>query len=881
MGTKKPPSLVRSAKARPTPLRQWTVRRDGLLARLSAEASGMQAIVIEAPPGYGKSTVMRQWLEMRTEQGWRTAWLSLDVLDDEPGRFASLMIGAFPGLCRQSVILGSGELQEIEDVVDRLLSHDFSERPAALFIDDFHVVTNASIHRAIGRLAAQAPEGLQLVMSSRIALPMALAKARLAGAVMVLRESDLALDAAEARRLLGNICKREIDPGQSERLRHRAGGWAAMLQMAGLALEASESPSLFVDEFSGTDVEVSRYLCEVTLDLQRPEVRRLLLATSPLDMFSPELCTALTGLENARALLAEIEDRHLLLIPLDRQRRWFKYHALFREFLESRLDVDHPGEKQRLLSAASTWFHGVGEVELAVEHALRADDHEKAAAFASDRVTDIALNRGEHATVQRWISNLPGEIIDRYPSLKIGLAWAFTFRQRHAEAGRLLASVEADVQAALNLDKITEEQAAETLSTCDMIRAIAATAADRYAVAGKLFRAFDRKWTRTGLMEQASIIIGNAYTALALGRPREARRLLEQSDDVVVRSRAPYAYGWSSIVKARLALFEGKLTEVVEKSTIALESKDVDLRPVGFVRELMSACLAEAHYEANRLEEARQAMDEAGEAALGHVTVELGESASRVLARLAMASGQVEEALSILRRSIGLAQQAGLPRLVDLLGGEMATCLIRAGRLEEAFLVDQEMGLSQPTTEEFAASMDMRQLTQARLSLARGDIGRASRLVATLLNRVRSTGQVRLEISTLCIAAGAQAQLGDAAESRRLATQAKLTAAQAGFRRSVIDEDYLLNPLTERQPTPTPDFALPDVGAVGGLNGLSHREGHVLTLISQGLTNRDIAEALVLSEETVKWHMRNITKKLNARNRTHAVQIARQSGLLH
>lgn len=382
-------------------------------------------------------------------------------------------------------------------------------------------------------------------------------------------------------------------------------------------------------------------------------------------------------------------------------------------------------------------------------------------------------------------------------------------------------------------------------------------------------------------MEQAAIIIANAYTALALGRPREARRLLEQSDDVVIRSRAPYAYGWSSIVKARLALFEGKLSEVVEKSTTALDSQDADIRPVGFVRELISACLAEAHYEANRLEEARQAIDEAGEAALGHVTVELGESASRILARLAIASGQVEEAMSILRRSISLAQQAGLPRLVDLLGGEMATCLIRLGRLEEAFLVDQEMGLSQPTTEEFAASMDMRQLTQARLSLARGDVGRASRLVATLLNRVRSTGQVRLEISALCIAAGAQAQLGDAAESRRLATQAKLTAAQAGFRRSVIDEDYLLNPLTERPSPSTPEFTLPDVGANGGLNGLSHREGHVLTLISQGLTNRDIAEALVLSEETVKWHMRNITKKLNARNRTHAVQIARQSGLLH
>ncbi|PWR21041.1 hypothetical protein DKG75_13725 [Zavarzinia compransoris] len=869
---------MRTAKARPTPLRQWTVRRDNLLARLASEAAEMQTIVIEAPPGYGKSTMMRQWLELRAEQGWRTAWLSLDTLDDEPARFASLLIGIFPGLCREPVLIGAGELLEIEAVIDRLLTHDFSDRPAVLFIDDFHVIADAAIHRAIGRLAAAAPEGFQLVLSSRIALPVALAKARLAGHVIVLRETDLALDAEETRHLLHNICGRDVDAAQAERLRRRAGGWAAMLQMAGLALGASASPARFVEEFSGTDVEVSRYLCEVTLDLQRPEVRRLLLASSPLDLFSPDLCAALTGLDNARALLAEIEDRHLLLIPLDRQRRWFKYHALFREFLESRLEVDYPGEKRRLLAAAASWFHQAGEVELAVEHALRAGDHERAAAFASDRVTDIALSRGEHATVQRWISNLPGEIIDRYPSLKIGLAWALTFRQRHAEAGRLLDSVETDINAALNLDKITEAQAAETLATCDMIRAIAATASDRHMVSGKLFRAFDRKWGNSGLIEKGSVIIASAYSALVLGRPREARRLSEQAGEIVGLSKSPYAFGWNCIVQARLALFEGRLNDVTALSCAQLDAGEAAVRPHGFVGSLLSICLAEAHYEANRLEEARQAINDAGESALGHVTVELGESATRVLARLALAAGRNDEAVAVLRRSIGLAQQAGLPRLADLLGGELATCLIRLGRLDLAFQVDQEMGLSLPTTEEFAPSMDMRQLTQARLALARGDAARAMRLVGTLLNRVRSTGWVRLEISALCLAAAAQGQQGDPAESRRLATQARLTAAQAGLRRSVIDEDYLLVPTAAA--LPEPDFALPE-GAAPGLHGLSHREGHVLSLISQGLTNRDIATALVLSEETVKWHMRNITKKLNARNRTHAVQIARQSGLLH
>lgn len=879
MGTKTPPSLARSAKARPTPLRQWTVRRENLLGRLIKEASDVPTVVFEAPPGYGKSTAMRQWLELRAEQGWRTAWLSLDALDDEPSRFAALLTSAFPGLCRQTAHLGSGELLEIDAVIDRLLTSDFSGRPAVLFIDDFHVIANAAIHRAIGRLAAMAPEGFQMVMSSRIALPVALAKARLAGQVVVLREQDLALDPGETERLLTNICGERVESGQVETLRRRAGGWAAMLQMAGLAIEASENPARFVEEFSGTDVEVSRYLCEVTLDLQRPEVRSLLLATSPLDMFSPELCAELTGIENSRALLAEIEDNHLLLIPLDRQRRWFKYHALFREFLESRLEVDRPGDKPKLLAKAAGWFYGAGEVELAVEHALRAGDHENAAAFASDRVTDIALSRGEHATVQRWISALPRAVMDRHPSLKVGLAYALAFRQRHAEASSLLASVEDEVQRAVDSGKIPREQAANTLATCDMIRAISATAGDRLAVAGKLLRGFDRKWMNPGVFEQAAVAIASAYAALALGRTRETRRLTEQAEDLCRLSKSPYAVGWNAVVKARLALFEGKVADVIEQCEAVMDSRDSDMRPVGFARELLAICRAEALYESNRLEEARQAIDEAGETALGHVTVELGESASRVLARLTLAEGRPEEALVILRRSIGLAQQAGLARLADLLGGELATCMIRLGRLEDAFAVEQEMGLSQPTTEEFAPSMDLRQLTQIRLALAHGDATKAARQVATLLNRSRSTGQVRLEISALCLAAAAQAQIGDLAESRRLATQARLTASQSGLRRAVVDEDYLLNPVAEQPQSGIP----PEIvsAETGGMNGLSHREGHVLALISQGMTNRDIAEALVLSEETVKWHMRNITKKLHARNRTHAVQIARQSGLLY
>ncbi|MDD3445452.1 MAG: LuxR C-terminal-related transcriptional regulator [Zavarzinia sp.] len=850
------------------------------MRRLRKDAGEVPLIAIEASPGYGKSTVMRQWMEVRAGQGWRTAWLSLDAADDEPSRFASMLVGVFAALVGKQNIIGSSELVELDAVISEILGHCFAYDRAVLFIDDFHVISNEAIHDAIGRIAMEAPEGLQVVISSRAALPLAMAKARLMGSAVLLQEADLAFDQAEARSMLSGICNREISEEDAERLRSRAGGWVAMLQLAALALDASADPGRFIDEFSGMDVEVSQYLCEVTLDLQSPPVRKLLLASSPLDLFSPELCTALTGQANSRALLAEIEARHLLLIPLDRQRRWFKYHALFREFLEARLEMELPGERERILLTAARWLLQAREPVLAIEHALRGGHFTEAATILSEHVADISLRRGEHATIQRWIALLPPDTLGAYPALKLGLAWALTFRHENEEVERLLASVEAAVPRCLDSGVMTPAQADETLASCHMVRAVAHGAADRHAQAWQTYRSFEQRWPGATMVQRVTIMTASAYSALAMGRVREARRITGEVLGLGVSRDVPYAYGWLCIVRARLAMFDGRVNDVIDEVRRVVDDEYLDLKPGGLVRDLLTICAAEALYEAGWLDEARKAINAAAESVLSHATVEVGEPATRILARLALAFGDEEQALNILHRSMSIAERLRLYRLAELIGCELATTLLRLGRNEGAWQVEQQMDLSRQTPVEFAASLEARQMVRARLMLSRGDGLRAARAAASLWNRLRSTGNVRQQISALCIHAAAQWQMGNADQAQRLVAQARMTAEQSGLRRAIIDEDYLLRSISA-VPAQAEGRALVN-GMRADPNGtlLSHREGHVLSLMSQGMTNRDIAGALVISEETVKWHMRNITKKLHARNRTHAVQIARQTGLL-
>jgi LuxR family maltose regulon positive regulatory protein len=862
------------AKFRPAPLRQWSIARQRLIDLLRREAASAQAILIEAPPGYGKSMFMRQWLDDRKSQGWECAWLSLEIYDDDPSRLAALLISAVGEFCGDWPTLGMSGASDLRSVVDHLISRDFSDRPLALFVDDFHHIANAEIREAFSRLIEYCSAGFQLVIASRTQLPLTKNRSRLCGLAFCLQEADLALDESEAEHLLAKFCAEPLEPSTTRRLRHRTRGWAAMLQLAGLAIAESDDPKKFIDEFSGGDTEVSKYLCEVMLDLQPREIRRFLLSTAVLDIFSADLCDAILGTENARALVSEIDSRRLLLERQDRRQEWCKYHAIFREFLLSRLDIELPGERRRLLRKAGQWFYNHGEIALAVEHALRGEDHESAALFASAHVLDIALRRGEFTIVQRWISGLPTDILDRYPSLKLGLAWAFIFLHRHGEARELVASVEASIGNQGQEKRIGPAHVDSVLATCLVIRGVNAAASDDHEEAAKIFRVFDRHTDRSLLNERALAATASAYGALAFGWVREAKRLSQEADELIAVGDFRYADGWNRIVKAMQALSEDRLDCVAGELTNVSVAFERD----SLITKLLSICRAEALYRLGALDEAHRAIADAGEAAFAHVTLELGEMATRTMARIALANDRFDEALAILTQGIKAAESFGLSRLSDLLAGELVCALLRAGRTRDAWEVDKKHRLSEPVTEKFPSSMDSRTLTRARLALSRGDADRAMRLARALLNRAKPMHNLGLEIPALCLAGAAFDRLGDREQARRLVTQARMTAEQRRLCRLFQDEDYLFHSSSNAGQAFVGNEPVNPV--LDGSPGLSNREGHILTLISQGMTNRDIAFRLVLSEETVKWHFRNISKKLSARNRTHAVQIAQRSGLL-
>jgi LuxR family maltose regulon positive regulatory protein len=251
------------AKFRPAPLRRWTIARRRLLDHLRREASSAQAVLIEAPPGYGKSMLMRQWLDDRKAQGWACAWLSLETYDDDPSRLAALLINSVGEFCDDWPTLGMSGASDLRSVVDHLISLDFSNRELAVFVDDFHHIASAEIREAFSRLIEFCSAGFQLVIASRTLLPLTKNRARLAGLAFCLREADLALDEDEAEHLLSNFCLTPLDPSTTRRLRDRTRGWAVMLHLAGLAIADSDDPEKFIDEFSGGDSEVSKYLCEV------------------------------------------------------------------------------------------------------------------------------------------------------------------------------------------------------------------------------------------------------------------------------------------------------------------------------------------------------------------------------------------------------------------------------------------------------------------------------------------------------------------------------------------------------------------------------------------------------------------------------------------
>jgi LuxR family maltose regulon positive regulatory protein len=423
--------------------RQQLVARPGLLERLDAALS-ISVSLLAAPAGFGKTTLLVEWAA-RVESRERLAWLSLEEADNDPTRFWTALVSALQAgqidISVAPALLRDEHSQE--SVVQQLLGELVSLREQVILVlDDYHVIQTPAIHAGMRYLIEHLPAQLHLVISSRSNPPLPLARMRASGQLAELRALDLRFSLAECEVFLRAVMGLALSGEQVKALDARTEGWPAGLQLAALSLREHPDASAAIAGFTGTHRFIIDYLVEEVLSRLPVSVQTFLGQTSILRQLSGPLCDAVTqGVDGAHRL-EELERASLFVTAIDDEHRWYRYHQLFADTLRHRLERQDASIVPALHRRASLWYVSHGATEEAVEHALAGADWD-AAADLMDPLFRVLLNRGEQATVRRWLETVPVEVRQTHPALSGRYALALLYGGELSRLDQYLPAAEA------------------------------------------------------------------------------------------------------------------------------------------------------------------------------------------------------------------------------------------------------------------------------------------------------------------------------------------------------------------------------------------------------------------------------------------------------
>lgn len=430
----------------PEPRSEW-IQRSGLVSALTA-AHDRRVVLLVAPSGYGKSTLVTQWRAHPMDPR-RFAWVSLDRGDNDPvAMWTAILLSlhcASPELEADDLLDAlRGDAIDLENVLVPRLLHRLEtlSTPMVLVLDDYHLIHEPMCHRQLQSLIERLHGGLQPVLISRAEPPLALARYRASREMLELRMSQLCFTAADVKELARRVAGVTLQEPMLDVLVERTEGWPAGVYLAALSLRQSADPMAFIRDFAGTNRYIVNYLSDEVLRPLPKYAKRFLFRTSILERFTAPLCDAVAGTSNAAAFIGELERFNMFVIPLDDNGRWYRYHHLFREVLRDQLTRTEPGIVSDLCRAAAAWYQEHGHVPEAVEHALTGGDLDRAVTVLSRHWLEF-VSAGRMATLRQWLATIGPERIGADPVAALCAMWFAALSGDREGAHRWMRAAEA------------------------------------------------------------------------------------------------------------------------------------------------------------------------------------------------------------------------------------------------------------------------------------------------------------------------------------------------------------------------------------------------------------------------------------------------------
>ena len=868
--------------------------------------------LVAAPAGFGKTTALGQLFGAMRQAGVRCCWYSMSYEDNDPALFVRNFIAALrrelPDFGAEILqLLNTTVLEDIDRIAERVIE-DLADTnvDVALFIDDFHHARSQRINRFMDNLLDIQPQNFRLIIGSRIRPPLALSTLKLNDQLNDITVGQLRFDERETGEFMRGVSKLDLTDDHLAALFYHSEGWVAGLQLASLSLHDPATRDAFIDSFSGSLRDISDYLTTDVLDKQEPDVQSFLLRTSVCERLNASLCEALTGMPNADALLEKVEANNLFLVPLDYEGTWYRYHHLFQEFLFAQLRRRLPSEIPDLYRKASGWFAQSGYGNEAIDHALMTGDIGLVGRLVHEGTLERLTMEGRMAELLSWVNRIPPSFKTRFPRLLIQECLALSHLCRPREADELATQARASIQELeTNAERRYSQEEMGKIRTEEMLlpMLVAFAKDDTESLAGDDLQDIE---TRDGLiLAMVDNFLG--YAELQKGNLHEALDYLHKGRIHHLRNKIVYGATFSDCFIAMSHVLKFELHKAYEQVR-ATENLIAEV-PGGHAPAMAKAKVMQAVvlYEWGRVEEAVDLLTEHLPFIDGAGHVSITQQGYLTLARCRAATEDFDGAELSLRRCLQISEDKSRLHIDHLVHAErIRISAVGGGRLqvrgrsldgqdtqqalaglekswdrvafarllalacETTYFGDYEAG--RETIESLAALCNARALKlhcyRLRLLAVIGDLGAGETARA-----VESLGKV---IEAVCPEDGRRL-VRDCGPRINFALEGlsrKVTESCGSFENRFIDD--LLDKRV-RHPA-IPDRHQRQAGRKRQplVEPLHEREIQVVELLARGKSNADIQELLFISENTVKWHIKNIFAKLGVNNRTAAVVAAQR-----
>jgi LuxR family transcriptional regulator, maltose regulon positive regulatory protein len=876
------------------------VARPRLVAILS-ELPAKRLAVIKAPAGFGKTSLTAAWAEKLEQDGNYVGWLTIDSDDDEATRFLFYVSQALHHACPD---VGAGAIALIleNNLIDPTailssLINDLAEieDDVYLFLEDYHWLRTSRIHQAVAYFLEHAPSHCHVVLTTRAEPSLPLATFRAKNQLLEIDALALRFDQQETQAFVEHTRPGTLELADVQLLQRKTEGWPAALRIiASMPSQSGADLKEYVRNLSGSQRPIGTYFAEL-LDGLSTELVEFMLRTAILDRLSGPLCEAVTGASSGRTILATLAQRQLLLMPLDHEGVWYRYHLLFVEYLRQRLEADRGIEIPELHRRAAHWYASQELWTEAVQHAIAAGDPDRAISWIKNCAMAL-IKRGDLFTLLEWQRQFPDELMRGQPEVRLAIAWGLALALRFDEALQLATEIENDIAA-------THLPESDLLCECQAIRSVAIALKDDSERALPLAQDCVSRSRDPWTANVASNVVRFGHMQAGDLKQFHATPWIPYSIEEDRRNVFASVYrrclqGIAEVRQIRLAAAEGHYRE-------GLRIAEQYVGPNSVAAALPTSLIARILYEQGQLDEAEALVIDRASLISSGTMLDCVRSAYFVLTRIAAARMNLERAHTLLERAENHGISRDWGRLTAAATAEQARLYLNEGRVDEgAACVDRLERLTRtypaPRLCAWSEIQWDHKLAHAHLLAQRERPEEAMSILRELQRETEAAHHryflMRVEIRLSAL----QLSVGKAAEATNRFRRILAACAGGGLYQIILDEGSMISDLVQlvqqsgsmsadlrsyvdrlaadsqkaRRDRSAPAFRSQ------ALHALSTRETEILKLIAEGLSNKEIARNLDIGPETVKSHLKSVFTKLGVERRAQAVSRAQTLGLV-